>query len=61
MKKAILVLLGVCLLAAVVFGSVKLVEHYEGNGRSPYEKLEDELSQERKEGEDIGADSRAGR
>ncbi len=44
MRKAILVLLGICLLAAVAFGSVMLVEHYYGDGRSAYEKHEEERS-----------------
>lgn len=51
MRKSILVLLGVCLLAAAAFGSVKVIEHY-GDGRSPNEKLEDEFEQERAEGKD---------
>jgi hypothetical protein len=44
MRKAILVLLGICLLAAVVFGSVLVVEHSSDEGRSAYEKLEEERS-----------------
>jgi hypothetical protein len=44
MRKAILVLLGICLLAALVFGSVLAVEHYSDAGRSAYEKLEEERS-----------------
>jgi hypothetical protein len=44
MKKAILVLLGICLLAAAVYGSVVVVEHYSDDGRSAYEKLEEERS-----------------
>jgi hypothetical protein len=52
MRKAILVLLGVCLVAAVVFGSVKVFEHYGGDSGSASEKLEDELAQERAEGKD---------
>lgn len=39
-------LLGLCLLAAVVFGGVQVLEHYEDEGRSPYEKLEAELGEE---------------
>ena len=39
-------LLGLCLLAVVVLGSIKVFEHYEGEGRSPYEKVEDELGQD---------------
>ncbi len=39
-------LLGLFLLAVVVFGSIQVVEHYEGEGRSPYEKREDELEEE---------------
>lgn len=46
MNGALKVLLGLCLLAAVVFGSIQILEHYEGEGRSPYEKLEDELEEE---------------
>ncbi len=45
-------LLGLCLLAVAIFGSVKVIDHYEAEGRSPYEKLEDELEQERAEGKD---------
>jgi hypothetical protein len=51
MRRSILVL-SVCLLAAAMFGSVKVFEHYGGDGRSAYEKLEDQLAQERAEGED---------
>jgi len=46
------VLLGFCLLAVVVFGSVKVFNYYERDGRSPYEKLVDESEQERAEGKD---------
>jgi hypothetical protein len=52
MRGRILLAFGICLLAVVVFGSVKVFEHYEGDGRSPYEKLEDEFEQERAEGKD---------
>jgi len=50
MRRATKVLLGLCLFALVVFGSIKIVEHYEGDGRSPYEKLEDERDHRRSEG-----------
>jgi hypothetical protein len=46
MSRALKVLLGLCLLAAVVFGSIQVLEHYEDEGRSPYEKLEEELEDE---------------
>jgi hypothetical protein len=46
MRRTLKVLLGLCLLAVVVFGSIQVLEHYEGEGRSPYEKLEDELEEE---------------
>lgn len=46
------VLLGLCLLAAIVFGSIEAWQRYEADGRSPYEKLEDELEDERVEGKD---------
>jgi hypothetical protein len=52
MTRTIKVLLGLCLLAIVVFGSVKVFEHYEGEERSPFEKLEDEFEQKRAEGKD---------
>jgi hypothetical protein len=52
MRGRILVTLGVCLFVVVVFASVKVFEHYEGDGQSPYETLEDELEQERSEGKD---------
>jgi len=52
MRGRTLVVLGICLLAVVVFGSIKVFDHYEGDGRSPYEKLEDEFEQERAEGKD---------
>jgi hypothetical protein len=52
MRRGILVVLGVCLLAGVVFGSIKVFKHYDRDGRSPYEKVEDEFEQERVEGKD---------
>jgi hypothetical protein len=52
MRRGILVALGVCLLAVVVFGSIKVFQHYNRDGRSPYEKLDDEFEQERAEGKD---------
>jgi hypothetical protein len=52
MRTEIKVLLGLSLLALVVFGSIKLSEHYESAGRSPYEKQEDEFEQARAEGKD---------
>ena len=52
MRGRIKVLLGLCLLAAVIFGSVKVFDRYEGEGRSPYEKVEDEFEQERVESGD---------
>lgn len=52
MPGTIKVLLGLCLLAVAVFGSVKVIEHYEGDGRSAYEKQEDEFERERAEGKD---------
>ncbi len=45
-------LFGLCLIAVVVFGSVKLFESHEGDGRSDYEKGEDEFRQEQAEGKD---------
>jgi hypothetical protein len=51
-KRAIQVLLGLVLLGAVIFGSVKVFDYYERDGRSPYEKWEDESAQDRAEGED---------
>ena len=45
-------LFGLCLLAVVVFGSVKLFESHESDGRSDYEKGEDEFAQEQAEGKD---------
>lgn len=45
-------LLGFCLLAAIVFGSIEVLQRYEADGRSPYEKLEDEFEDERAEGKD---------
>jgi len=39
-------LIGACLLAGIVFGSVKLVERYEGEGKSPYELMEGEAKGE---------------
>jgi hypothetical protein len=50
MRRAILVALGVGLFAVVVFGSIKVFDHYERDGRSDYEKGEDEFEQERAEG-----------
>jgi hypothetical protein len=50
--RTIKVLLGLCLLAVVVFGSAKLFEGHEGDGRSDYEKGEDEFAQERAQGKD---------
>ncbi|HEY0390091.1 MAG TPA: hypothetical protein VGC63_00095 [Solirubrobacterales bacterium] len=44
--------LGICVLSAVAFGSVKIFDHYEGDGRSDYEKGQDEFEQERAEGVD---------
>ena len=38
--------------ALVAFGSVKVFEYYNRDGRSPYEKGEDEFEQERAEGKD---------
>jgi hypothetical protein len=52
MPGTIKVLLGLCLLAVAVFGSVKFIERYEADGRSPNEKLEAELDEERAEGKD---------
>ena len=52
MTRTIKVLLGLGLLAVVVFGSIKVLEHYEGDGRSPYEKYEDKFEQGRAEGKD---------
>jgi hypothetical protein len=54
MRTTIKVLLGLCLFAAVVFGSAKVFDHYEGegDGRSDYEKGEDEFQQEKAEGKD---------
>jgi hypothetical protein len=52
MRRTIKVLLGLCLIAVVVVGSVKLFESHEGDGRSDYEKGEDEFQQERAEGKD---------
>jgi hypothetical protein len=46
MRRTLKVLVGLCLLAVIVFGSIQVLEHYEGEGRSPYEKLEDELEEE---------------
>jgi len=46
------VVLAVCLLAVLVFGAVKAFDDYNSDGRSPYEKLEDEFEQERSEGKD---------
>jgi hypothetical protein len=52
MTRRIKALVGLCLLAAVVFGSIEVLQHYESDGRSPYEKLEDDLEEERAEGKD---------
>jgi hypothetical protein len=52
MRRVILTLLGACLLAVVVFGSVKVLRHYSRDGRSPYEKMTDEGEQERVEDSD---------
>jgi hypothetical protein len=52
MKGTIKVLVGLCLLAAVVLSSIKVLEHYEEDGRSPYEKHQDEFEQGRAEGRD---------
>lgn len=52
MPGTIKVLLGLCLLAVAVFGSVKVIERYEEDGRSPYEKQEAEFERERAEGKD---------
>lgn len=46
MRRTLKVLLGLCLLVVVVFGSIQVLERYEDEGRSPYEKLEDELGEE---------------
>lgn len=40
------------MLVVVVFGGFKGFEHYSRDGRSPYEKLEGKLEQERAEGKD---------
>jgi hypothetical protein len=52
MSRTIKLLAGLCLLAVLVFGSVKIAERHEADGRSPFEKLEDELEQDRAEGKD---------
>jgi len=52
MPGTIKALLGLCLLAVAVFGSIKVIERIEEDGRSPYEKLEDELEGERAVGKD---------
>jgi hypothetical protein len=52
MRRELKLLLGLCLVVAVVIGSVKYFENYEADGRSDYEKLEDRLEQERAEGVD---------
>jgi hypothetical protein len=52
MRGRVLVVLGVCLFAVVMFGSIKGIERYEDDGRSPYEKQEDEFEQGRAEGKD---------
>lgn len=41
-RRAIIILLVLCGIAAAIFGSVKVVDHYQDAGRSPYEKVEDE-------------------
>ena len=51
MRRTPKVLLGFCLLAVVVFGSIKVFEHHEDGG-SDYEKIMDERSQEQAEGKD---------
>jgi len=40
-KRTILLPLGLVLLAVVIFGSVKVFDYYERDGRSPYEKFVD--------------------
>ncbi|HEX6688017.1 MAG TPA: hypothetical protein VF085_05050 [Solirubrobacterales bacterium] len=35
-------LIGICLVAGIVFGTVKLGERYEGEGKSDYELMEEE-------------------
>lgn len=52
MGRVIKGLFGLCLFAVVVFGSIEIIERYEADGRSPYEKQEDEFEQERAEGKD---------
>jgi hypothetical protein len=52
MTRTIKALLGLCLLAVVVFGSIKIFDHYEGDSRSAYEKQEDKFEQGRAEGKD---------
>jgi len=52
MRKALKVLVGICVLAVVVFGSIKVFDRYEQDGRSPYEKWDDEFEQEKAEGKD---------
>jgi hypothetical protein len=52
LTKTIKGLLGICVLALVVFGGVKAFEHYQDDGRSAYEKQEDEFEQARAEGKD---------
>jgi hypothetical protein len=46
MRKGTRILIGVVLLAAVVFGSVKVFQHHGGDGRSAMERVEDELGDE---------------
>lgn len=41
MKRGTRTLLGLGLLVVTVFGSVKVFQHYESDGRSPYEKFVD--------------------
>jgi hypothetical protein len=52
MTRRINALVGLGLLAAIVFGSIAVLRHYESDGRSPYEKREDEFEDERAEGKD---------
>jgi hypothetical protein len=52
MRRTIKLLFGLCLIAVVVFGSIELFESHEGDGRSDYEKGEDEFEQELAEGKD---------
>jgi len=52
MRTVILVLLGLCILAAAGFATVKVFEHHQADGQSAWEKMEDELGQEPAEGKD---------